>query len=70
MKTMLCKDLGGVCDEKLKAESWNEMVEKITKHVIENHPDTSKDMEIMHNEEPEKWGKEMKPKWEAIPIDQ
>jgi hypothetical protein len=24
-------------------------------------------MEKMHNEDPEKWGKEMKPKWDAAP---
>lgn len=69
MKTMLCKNLGGPCDHKLSAESWNEVVEKMVKHVIKNHPDTAKEMEKMHNEDPLKWGKEMKPKWEATPID-
>jgi len=24
-------------------------------------------MEKMHNEDPKKWGREMKPKWEATP---
>jgi hypothetical protein len=24
-------------------------------------------MEKMHNEDPQKWGKEMKPKWDATP---
>jgi hypothetical protein len=24
-------------------------------------------MEKMHNEDPKKWGKEMKPKWDAAP---
>ena len=43
------------------------MVSVMTKHVMENHPDTAKQMEKMHNEDPEKWGKEMKPKWEATP---
>ncbi len=67
MKTMVCKDLGGPCDQKLVAESWNEMVGIMTKHVMENHPNTVKEMEKMHNEDPQKWGKEMKPKWEATP---
>lgn len=34
---------------------------------MENHPDTGKEMEEMHNADPEKWGKEMKSKWDAAP---
>ena len=67
MKTMTCKELGGPCDAKISADSWKEMVEKMTAHVMENHPETAKEMEKMHNEDPEKWGKENKPKWEAAP---
>lgn len=69
MKTMKCKDLGGACDQKLLAASWHEMVTTMTKHVMENHPDTAREMEKMHNEDPERWGKEMKPKWEATSED-
>ncbi len=53
MKTMTCKDLGGPCDQRLSATT--------------NHPDTAKEMEKMHNEDPKKWGAEMKPKWDASP---
>jgi predicted small metal-binding protein len=67
MKTMTCKELGGTCDQKLSAASWDEMVKTMTKHVIDNHPDTAKSMEKMHNEDPKKWGREMKPKWDAKP---
>jgi predicted small metal-binding protein len=67
MKTMTCKDLGGTCDQKLSAESWNEMVGLMVKHVTENHPDVAKQMEQMHNEDPKKWGRETKPRWEATP---
>lgn len=65
MKTMSCKELGGKCDQKLSAESWNDMVKAMTKHVMDEHPDVAKEMEKMHNQDPQKWGKEMKPKWEA-----
>lgn len=65
MTTMTCKELGGLCDTKLMAETWKEMVIKMTKHVMANHPDTAKKMEEMHNEDPEKWGREYKPKWEV-----
>ena len=43
------------------------MVKRMTKHVLESHPDVAKRMEHMHNEDPKKWGKEMKPKWNALP---
>ncbi len=65
MKTMTCKELGGVCDEKLSTETWDDMVKAMTNHVVKNHPDTAKEMEQMHKETPEKWGKEMRPKWDA-----
>ena len=65
MKTLTCRELGGKCDEKLSAETWDGMVKAMTKHVMANHPDVAKEMERMHNEDPKKWGKEMKPKWDA-----
>jgi predicted small metal-binding protein len=67
VKAMTCTQLGGKCDERLTAESWDEMVKVMTKHVIEKHPDLAKHMEKMHEKDPRKWGKEMKPKWEATP---
>ena len=67
MKSMTCRQLGGECDQKLLASTWNDMVNAMTKHVIETHPDVAKKMEKMHNEDPKKWGREMKPKWGAAP---
>jgi predicted small metal-binding protein len=64
MKTMTCKDLGGACDQEISASSWDEMVQKMSKHVIEKNPDVAKEMEKMHNEDPKKWGREMKPKFD------
>jgi len=65
MKTLTCRQLGGACDEKLSTETWDGMVKTMTKHVMEKHPDVAKAMEKMHNEDPKKWGREMKPKWDA-----
>jgi predicted small metal-binding protein len=67
MKTMTCKQLGGKCDQQLSANSWEEMVKLMTKHVMDRHPDVAKEMEEMHNRDPKKWGNEMKPKWDAAP---
>lgn len=65
MKSMTCRELGGPCDHTLCAETWDDMVKAMTRHVMENHPDTVKAMEKMHAEDPKKWGREMKPKWDA-----
>jgi predicted small metal-binding protein len=67
MKTLRCSDLGGSCNQQLSAGSWDEMVKVMTQHVLEKHPDVAKKMEKMHHEDPKKWGKEMKPKWDAAP---
>lgn len=69
MKTITCQELGGPCETKLSASSWDEMVQNMTAHVMANHPDTAKEMEAMHNEDPKKWGAEMKPKWDAAPTE-
>ena len=65
MKTMTCKELGGTCDQQLTAGTWDEMVKLMTHHVMEKHPDVAKAMQKMHEQDPKKWGTEMKPKWEA-----
>ena len=67
MKTMTCAELGGACNQKLSAETWDGMVKKMTGHVMEKHPDTAEKMKQMHEEDPNKWGKEMKRKWDAAP---
>ena len=64
---MTCKDLGGACDKRLSADTWDGMVQTMTRHVIESHPDVARKMERMHNEDPQRWGREMKPKWDAAP---
>jgi len=32
-----------------------------------NHPETAEEMKKMHEQDPKKWGREMKPKWDAAP---
>jgi predicted small metal-binding protein len=67
MKTMTCRELGGACDTRISADSWDEMVKKMTDHVMKEHPDVAEKMKKMHEEDPKKWGRETKPKWDAAP---
>lgn len=65
MKTLTCRQLGGTCEQKLSANSWDEMAKVMTKHVMDKHPEVAKKMEKMHNEDPQRWARENKPKWQA-----
>ena len=65
MRTMTCRELGGPCDQQLSAQSWDEMVKSMTAHVLREHPHTAEEMKRMHEQDPKKWGREMKPKWDA-----
>jgi predicted small metal-binding protein len=67
MKTMTCKELGGPCDQKFSAGSWEDMVNTMVEHVMTNHPQTAEEMKKMHEQDPKKWGRETKPKWDAAP---
>lgn len=67
MKTMTCRELGGACDHRLSADSWEGMVKAMTKHVMEVHPDVAKKMEKMHETDPNMWSSKMQPKWDAAP---
>ena len=67
MKTMTCRQLGGPCDQQLTASTWDEMVQAMTRHVLDRHSETAKAMKRMHEEDPKRWGREMKPKWDAAP---
>jgi predicted small metal-binding protein len=67
MKTLTCRELGGACDTNISADSWTDMVKKMTAHVMEKHPDVAEQMKAIHEADPEQWGRENKPKWDAAP---
>lgn len=67
MKTLTCRQLGGACDQQLSAASWDEMVQVMTRHVMDKHPDVAKDMKAMHERDPKEWSRKTKPKWDAAP---
>jgi predicted small metal-binding protein len=67
MKIMTCRELGGSCNQELSASAWDEMVKAMTEHVLAKHPDTARAMEKMHDEDPKRWGRETKPRWDAKP---
>lgn len=67
---MTCRELGGPCDKKLIAGSWDQMRARMTDHVTENHPETAQKMKEMNEKDPDKWSQEMEMKWDATPEDE
>jgi predicted small metal-binding protein len=67
MKSMTCRELGGPCNKQFIADSWEQLVKVMTRHVMESHPDTARAMKQMHDEDPKKWSRETKPRWDAKP---
>jgi len=76
MKTMTCRELGGVCDEKFSAKSFEEMVELSKAHGMEmfakgdeKHMEImSKIMEIMNDpKKQEEWIAQKRNIFENLP---
>jgi len=78
MKTMTCKQLGGVCDKEFHAKTFEEMAEMSKKHGMEmyekgdeEHIKVMKDMkELMNDPEATKeWMERKKKEFDALPED-
>jgi hypothetical protein len=77
MKTMTCKQLGGVCDEAFHADTFEELAEQSRKHAMEMfkigdeaHLKAMQRMqEFMENPDAMKqWMAEKKKEFEALPL--
>jgi predicted small metal-binding protein len=55
--------MGGKCDAKIEAETSAEMMDKMTAHVTENHPDIAEKMKNMDEKERGKWQAEFQRNW-------
>ena len=52
MKTMTCRMMGGMCDEKIVAGSREEMLEKGMEHLEEKHPEMAAQVKSMPKDDP------------------
>lgn len=59
----------GECDEKFTITTWRDVVTSMTSHVMEKHALLANEMERQHKSDPKKWNEEMRPKWDATPLD-
>ena len=66
MKTMTCRELGGTCDMRLSADTWQGMAALMMNHIREKHPVVAQNMEEMAGD-PGEWSREVKKEWNATP---
>jgi predicted small metal-binding protein len=71
MKTMTCAQMGGPCEEKISAETSDEMMGKAMAHLEAAHPEMAADIKAMPKDDPKmvEWGKKFMADWESTPVD-
>lgn len=52
MKTMTCKQLGGMCDEQIQGATEDEMMGNGMKHLEVAHPEMAESVKTMSPEDP------------------
>lgn len=71
MKTITCRQMGGVCDEGISGETPDEVMNKGYAHVQnatdEAHKELMAKMQNISNEDLEGWKAEFQKTWDATP---
>lgn len=69
MKTVTCRQLGGMCDEEINANSYDEMISKGMAHVKDKHPEMAENIQKMAQDDPlmVDWVKKSHETWDNAP---
>lgn len=69
MKTITCRQLGGMCDEPISANSKDELMTKGMAHLEKAHPKMAADVKKMPKDDPQmvKWQKDFDKTWNQTP---
>lgn len=69
MKTMTCKEMGGMCDEAIAATSKEEMLSKGMEHLAAAHPEMAAQVQSMPKDDPQmvEWNTKFEADYEALP---
>lgn len=70
-KTITCRELGGVCDEKFSGNSFMEVMQKGAVHMMSNeaHKESIMGMEQRTGENRQQWMDRMQKEFDAKPDD-
>jgi predicted small metal-binding protein len=66
MKTITCREMGGMCDTPISAETKEEMIQKGMEHVEEAHPEMAANIKAMAKDDPKmiEWSQNFDKTWE------
>jgi predicted small metal-binding protein len=69
MKTLTCSQMGGPCDEKLTAETTDEMMSKGMAHLESAHPEMAAQVKAMPKDDPimVSWSQKFQEEWANAP---
>ena len=69
MKTITCKQMGGMCDTALSANTYDEMMSVGMKHLEQAHPEMAASVKSMPKDDPKmvQWEKDFKKTWAETP---
>ena len=69
MKTMTCKDLGGMCDHPVSGDTEEALMMNGMKHLEEAHPEMATSVKAMPHDDPKmvEWVEMFKKKWAETP---
>jgi predicted small metal-binding protein len=72
MKTFTCRELGGTCDEKFSGETFDEIMEQGSEHMMTDdaHKTSIMDMEQRTGENTEQWMERMQREFDTKPEDE
>lgn len=71
MKTMTCRQMGGMCDHKMTAATSDEMMKIGMEHLEAAHPQMAADIKAMPKDDPKmvEWYNKFMADWAALPED-
>ncbi len=69
MKTITCRAMGGMCDEPLSAETFDELMVVGMEHLKVAHPEMAETVEKMPKDDPMmvKWDQDVRKIWAELP---
>lgn len=69
MKTITCRQLGGMCDEPITASTQEEMMTKGMQHLEKAHPEMAASVKKMPETDPMmvKWQEDFQKTWKSTP---
>jgi hypothetical protein len=69
MKTITCREMGGMCDEPITGSTKDEMLARGMEHVEAAHPEMAQGIKSMAKDDPMmvEWEQKFNATWESTP---